>query len=1209
MRSLVLLTLLLGACAAQSWNVESYSGPQYQSYQYSYSQCFGLARRSRQTKVEIPTLYNTKTRQSAPVPQALYSADRSVIAKLEGEGWVVRTQRTLVPQFVYERVPVCCPWEQSCDQRQTNQVDQISQDSNAPCANGGQLIYKDGQQVCQCPSGYQGLWCQTPVTSSKVEHTPNFPKGSIIRLTTTSGPYLDQALNEADILKRQQFPIVPMNGRMPVPRDAAPLTPYNQQAALWHQQALRARLAQLQDLYVRSRGYPIRHTPCVSCRRMKPVVSLPAPGVPRPYFARQFQAPYLLSRANKPYPQARLDKPYPQIRLDKTYPQIRMDKPYPQIRLDKSYPRGLNLYTSPRPVMIARNPYSSLTSSGQLPPRMMEAAQAIQQDLQQRESNPYSVPSGRRYGNPYNSLPQQTPMYLPPQGARVPEARTPWDLDPFNQQQNPFGQQQNSGYMSDPRASENYNRERQLLAMAVFKQLMDQQRARMAVSSPVLRAQKPTLEQTQTTTPEAVKVPEPPKNEVPKEMPLMPTPEEMVQMRECHSVLEPKIKACFASQDMSIEQFMNPEFIQKSSKLCQNNAVLIQCIQQLGDVCVEKSAQISKKVLDSVLRTVGMVCQQIASRVGTQPVPAPQTQQTQDQVSQSSGSTESPNQAQAPEESQDDQTMPSLEEQQQMRQCQGILEPALNECVKSYEITLDQFMNPNFMNKARAVCQDSTNVAMCIKKLDSTCGASNVKTTKKMLNSILGMMGMVCQQIQVEGGVQANKDFQQTSKEPVQLPVQEQTMTQTNQQKPGLMPPPPQQAQDPADSQQEMPTPEEIRIIQQCQPVLEPGLNECLKNYDLTVQQFASPQFMDKAQNVCLNSNAVGECVRKLENSCGEPVVIRKMLMSLMRMMTMVCQQIQTRGGEKSQPAEANNQTPGRTLPGLPTEETLQHLQQCQPVLHTKINECLKSYDLTLQQFNEPQYVEKSSKICQDGPAVSSCIKQLDKACGEDFVLSTGRIIKSVLGTMGMICGQIQSREQEQAPRSHRGPLLRSGPPTLNKNLNENPAPVASENKHESPSQTDNLPTNSDNVVEGEQPTQGLAAKQSSGGEQVVKYMSRDLELFGYPLWLIITLILILAVLLLLFVMVVCLCLRRKKKQRKVVITKDACEKPPLPEETLCTIGIPPPSYTITPIQQNEDGLTLPPIDIGEDSVSVSLDDSATEKPPLKDTDNKTGKY
>ncbi|XP_055887629.1 uncharacterized protein LOC106070978 isoform X6 [Biomphalaria glabrata] len=1100
MRSLVLLTLLLGACAAQSWNVESYSGPQYQSYQYSYSQCFGLARRSRQTKVEIPTLYNTKTRQSAPVPQALYSADRSVIAKLEGEGWVVRTQRTLVPQFVYERVPVCCPWEQSCDQRQTNQVDQISQDSNAPCANGGQLIYKDGQQVCQCPSGYQGLWCQTPVTSSKVEHTPNFPKGSIIRLTTTSGPYLDQALNEADILKRQQFPIVPMNGRMPVPRDAAPLTPYNQQAALWHQQALRARLAQLQDLYVRSRG--------------------------------------------------------------------------------------------------------------QLPPRMMEAAQAIQQDLQQRESNPYSVPSGRRYGNPYNSLPQQTPMYLPPQGARVPEARTPWDLDPFNQQQNPFGQQQNSGYMSDPRASENYNRERQLLAMAVFKQLMDQQRARMAVSSPVLRAQKPTLEQTQTTTPEAVKVPEPPKNEVPKEMPLMPTPEEMVQMRECHSVLEPKIKACFASQDMSIEQFMNPEFIQKSSKLCQNNAVLIQCIQQLGDVCVEKSAQISKKVLDSVLRTVGMVCQQIASRVGTQPVPAPQTQQTQDQVSQSSGSTESPNQAQAPEESQDDQTMPSLEEQQQMRQCQGILEPALNECVKSYEITLDQFMNPNFMNKARAVCQDSTNVAMCIKKLDSTCGASNVKTTKKMLNSILGMMGMVCQQIQVEGGVQANKDFQQTSKEPVQLPVQEQTMTQTNQQKPGLMPPPPQQAQDPADSQQEMPTPEEIRIIQQCQPVLEPGLNECLKNYDLTVQQFASPQFMDKAQNVCLNSNAVGECVRKLENSCGEPVVIRKMLMSLMRMMTMVCQQIQTRGGEKSQPAEANNQTPGRTLPGLPTEETLQHLQQCQPVLHTKINECLKSYDLTLQQFNEPQYVEKSSKICQDGPAVSSCIKQLDKACGEDFVLSTGRIIKSVLGTMGMICGQIQSRaEQEQAPRSHRGPLLRSGPPTLNKNLNENPAPVASENKHESPSQTDNLPTNSDNVVEGEQPTQGLAAKQSSGGEQVVKYMSRDLELFGYPLWLIITLILILAVLLLLFVMVVCLCLRRKKKQRKVVITKDACEKPPLPEETLCTIGIPPPSYTITPIQQNEDGLTLPPIDIGEDSVSVSLDDSATEKPPLKDTDNKTGKY
>ncbi|KAH9488558.1 hypothetical protein Btru_061823 [Bulinus truncatus] len=1263
----------------------SLRGPQAQGYRVNFSQCFGLARRSRQVKVEVPTLYNTRTRQTAAIPQALYSADQGLVSRLESDGWVVRTQRTVVPQNVYERVPVCCPWDSNCHQSQQNQV---HTEMNAPCVNGGQLVYKDGQQTCQCPPGHRGLWCQISDNSGRPEPATNFPSGPVIRVASSSGPYMDQAIQQAEYLRRQQLAMnSPMYAPVPVQREVQPMSPYSQQAALWHQQALRARLSQLED-YARSRGYPFKRKMCVTC--MKTLMGRPASMREMPTFGKWMYPNYMISRVNRPRP----------------YFITPMNKPYRRMYMPP---------TSPRPVPKLRNPYA-MTSSGQQTPYFMESSFTVQQEIQPMGNNPYSLTRGnsdvkylvdrvqadRLPGNPYNNIPSQGQNYLPPI-AKMPSARTPWDLDPFSQQQNP-------GFMNDPRLPNRLNRERQLLALAVFKELMNRRRSRLSTVTPSFRARQPVIspELAKTTTPvsESTKLPEPKEGEgsMPSGFPQMPSPEELAQMRVCQSVLEPQIKDCFLTQNLTAEQFMSPDFVEKSAQLCKNSADVGQCIQKLEGVCGESAAGVNKKVTDSLLRMIGMVCNQIMARASSQNAPE-QQQPINDDDQTRAGVNESQGQG-----TDEEQSVPTLEEQQQMRQCQGVLEPMLNDCIKGHDLTLEQFMNPEYMKKAMDVCQDSTNVGECVKKLDNACGAPNTKTTKKMLNSILGMMGMVCQQIQAKGGVPVNKNMKE--------PVQEPEMTQTNQPKPETVPT---TAQEGSEGQHEFPTADEIRVMQQCQSTVESGLNECLSSYDITIQQFVSPQFTEKASNVCQNGQSVGECLRKLENSCGEPQVIKKMLMSMMRMMTMVCQQVQSKAGDNHAPAAPSSQPvtaqesdeTNQQRDGMPTQEDIQQMQQCQATLEPKINECLKGHDITFQQFNDPQFIDKVRKVCQDSQSVGPCIQQLDKSCGESYINTTRKMLKTVLGMLGMTCQQVPQNDQvdlsgtsqtqdgspvtlemlhkcettllskvqdclkdhsitfdqflnpqfkdksravcqngeavrqcvekldtecggEATKRmirsvlhmmgtacnnimnqaqgnsipSHRGTLLRSGhmPQIPEKKPEENAGQVYNNPKQSTPTKTESITNDEDKDLIAGNLVHGPAAKAMTG-EDVVKYTSRDLEIFGYPLWLILTLILILVILVLLFVMVICLCVRRKKKQRKVIITKEASEKPPLPEDTMCTIGIPPPSYTITTVQQNEDGLALPPIDLGEDTVSVSVDDRANEKPPLDDIDNSSGKY
>ena len=48
---------------------------------------------------------------------------------------------------------------------------------------------------------------------------------------------------------------------------------------------------------------------------------------------------------------------------------------------------------------------------------------------------------------------------------------------------------------------------------------------------------------------------------------------------------------------------------------------------------------------------------------------------------------------------------PTAEEIQQMQECQQILTPRIDGCLQSHQMTLENFMNPEYMPKAREVCE------------------------------------------------------------------------------------------------------------------------------------------------------------------------------------------------------------------------------------------------------------------------------------------------------------------------------------------------------------------------------------------------------------------------------------------------------------------------------------------------------------------------
>ncbi|CAL1542962.1 unnamed protein product [Lymnaea stagnalis] len=1532
----VLFALLAAVCAAQRWDVQSFQGPNQQSVtiNYSQSQCFGLARRSRQAQVQIPTLYNIKTKQISPIPQALYNADQSVIAKLESDGWVVRNQRAFMPQLTYERVQICCPWDQNCDQNQPIQ-DSPDITANSPCVNGGQLTFEDGQQKCRCPTGnvkYVGKLCHIQETSQTV--APNPSSGPAIPVTTTYGRYGDMAVQDAEILRQQQRLMSQASNRPVMEPRQSPITasydPWAQQAALWHQQALRAKFAQLEELYRRTqafnvKGYPafqgfppraspwLRPVPGRNFNVAKPIpgrgfnVPQPAPGrginapqpvpgrgfnVPQPFPVRGFNVPQPIPGRASPVPQnipgrgfnvpqpapgrgfnapqpvpgrgfnvpqpfpvrgfnvpqrfprryfnfpqpihgRDLNVPQPIRGRDSIAPQLIRGRGFnapqpirgrvsnaPQsfptrdsfilqhfplqspanlqpVRM-RGYPlaepeRGQNLFNQILKSIISkrinslksrtdaqnRNPYNAIISPGQLPPGMIQAAYAIRQELQQQERGP-----GNPYSNfqdsPYiNSMANQMQGDQPPQGARVPEARTPWDLDPFGQQQNPV-------FMNDPRATrvrapEGFNNDRQILALAVYKHILNQQRARLAAGSPIKSVNQPIPTQDHSKSPNPVPQPQQPSVEPPQ----MQAPYDITQMRQCLAKVEPKLNACFQTYDVTVEQFISPVYIEKSRKVCQNGNTVGQCIQSLEMACGEAAAPTTRQMVSSVLRTMSMVCQEIMARAhaGSQAIPVEPPVELQTQTTEQK--TELP-QEQQQQPAQGQQEMPTPEEQQLMIECQKVLEPVLNDCLKEYDITIDQFMNPQYMSKAQALCDDNTAVGQCIMQMDKVCGDYSQKTTKKMIHSILGMMGMVCKHIQERGG--DNKISPTSGAVPIKgqpileekAPIEEPPMSKTIQQQPELGVPLQNQSQTEGQGEQPMHTEEEQKIMHQCQPVLQSKLNECLHQHGVTVQEFINPEYIDKARNVCQDSISVGHCLRQLDKTCGDGAILvtRKVLTSILQMMGMVCQKIQARGESPMAPATAGNQGPNNhdelvakpttnALPqeketsapsqqqpqtqesqddlSVPTQEEQQLMQQCQPVLQNKLNECLQQHGVTVQEFINPEHIDKSRKVCQDNGAVSQCIVQLDKSCGETATVTTRKMLTTILRMMGMVCQQIQAhgdqpkpsvpaqsvqeqqeQQQHQVPKdgqAHipgnaphngehnqptpqelesmkkcqasleprlneclkghsltieqfvnpdfmdksralckdsnavgecimkldtvcgqdavdttrkmihsilsmmggvcqkimslgeqgvptsskgipRGPLLRSGgmPPNTpaQSKGNDVKSPLPNLASKQVPTSEDMLPSAdvSNNNVPSQQDVDGASAKANTGHD-TADYVSRDLEIFGYPLWLIITLILILVVLLLLFVMVTCLCVRRRRRQKKVVITKEI-EKMPIPiDEKMCTVGIPPPSYTTTAVQQNEDGLALPPLDIGEDSVSVNLDESFNEKPPL----------
>ncbi|XP_059143850.1 uncharacterized protein LOC131931160 [Physella acuta] len=1016
------------------------SGQRLETSGLQRSQCTGLARRSRQVPVDVPLLYNMRTRELAEIPQQLYNAHPNFIARLEIDGWVVQTRRTIATQVVNERVPVCCPWDQNCQQMQQRKTG-----IQFPCANGGQMVILYNVQKCVCRPGFRGVWCQIPDLIGLPENVAPFPHGPVIRGVS---PYtFSDGLANQELSRQQQE-------RNSFNRDQVLRS---QQALLWHQQVLRSRLAQAEEYYRRLQG---QLTPAML-----------------------------------------------------------------QSMQEELQRKGAG----------NTNPYSTIQPEQNLFHRLKS---------DQMQSNQYS--------------------YMPRQG--VPEARTPWDLDPFNMQQFP-------GFRNDARSS---IRERQMLAMAFYQQMMDQYKPITRNDGPLQSKNNQNQLQGVKEDLQSVSV----KDSSSAQAQAVGTrPDELLQVEKCQSVLQPKLDECLGLYDITLQQFMNPEYINKARVICQNDASVGQCITRLDTSCGEVTA---RKMINSILKMMGLVCQHIRTNGGKAPMP--ETSNDEKPIQEEpvrSSNTEigaSPPLAPVSEE------MLTTEERQLLEQCQPILEPKINECMTSNELTIQEFINPTNMDKARGLCREGHVVGQCITNLDKACGQAAVLTARKMISSVLRMMGVVCQHIQMNGPLNGGSHSQaradKKNSEPVkEEPVKEEPVQMTSQNK--------QEKNGPsANLPSEQRTPATHQEMQQCLLLLETKVNECLTFSGLTITDVFAPANLDKARHMCRDNTQLDECIMRHETACAQlPVsVTRPRLMAVINTLNMYCKQIQSSG--QADPDSQKNEMNQPEMPGSASVQ--EQIQKCQLSLEPKINECLHSYGIVLQQFMNPEFIDKSRSICLDSKVVVTCIVELEKVCGVQTVETTRRMLQSLLRTMSMVCERITSTEKEMT--SGQGGTvtdthtLRSG--VLGHPSQEIQATKGQQLPHETAS---NQGDNEIAEVKNELPVKA-SLQESPSDVDKMKYISRHMEAFGYPLWLIITLILILVVLSLLSVMVICLCVRRRRKQNKVIITREI-EKVPIPiDEKMCTIGIPPPSYTTTTIRQTEDGLALPPLDLADDSANVKLD-------------------
>ncbi|GFR76408.1 hypothetical protein ElyMa_000482000 [Elysia marginata] len=623
--------------------------------------CFGLARRTRTQTIQSPYLYNVKTSQSAPVPSFLFSAENWVISKMENEGWEVRTRTMNVPKHIYERVPVCCPWDNQCNHGRQPQT-MTSPSGPGPCANGGQLIYRDGKQKCECPPGFGGPWCQI---SEGVGAGHAFPTGPLTRVRVTQGPF-SEMVREAE-LWRQKVLQSRLGGQFS--QDAAPMLsrrdhllasvvgPWAHQAAVWHQDTLRSKMA-----------HAMAQAQMIQAQMTQAAQSHFARGAFQEGAMRGYLTELVRREMQKQQHRQLAGNPYSRATLDINDPNIQA-----LLRMHNLQPTGGNPYAA----MHGRGP--AMTR-----PRMGE--------------NPYdNVRPFGRHPDMVNA------------GMRPPRARTPWDLDPFNKQVPPF-------MRGDPRRVQ--GTDRRLMAMAMYQHLMAHHRPDTrsnqapprypeGMMPPMVKDFQPEVpmsfgdEQAQqnqesdrwsSPKPEETPVPDmmPPgentlglgletsesgneigaTDSIPSQVPPMtngldnmandnmqsmsgnpamrmgpqppmageqgmmmppqpPSPEEIQQMQQCQELLTPKINECLQSHQITLEQFMNPEYMPTARLVCQDSVSVGQCMTKLDGACGQTevlAVTVTRKMLASVLQMMTMVCRQIEARGGDAEIPPLQTQ-------------------------------------------------------------------------------------------------------------------------------------------------------------------------------------------------------------------------------------------------------------------------------------------------------------------------------------------------------------------------------------------------------------------------------------------------------------------------------------------------------------------------------------------------------------------------------------------------------
>ncbi|RUS92159.1 hypothetical protein EGW08_000012 [Elysia chlorotica] len=697
--------LVAASVTAQSWHGEvpqrqaSDAGRQFQESglegERPDARCYGLARRTRTQTIQRPHLYNVRTGQTAPVPAFLFSADNSVITKMENEGWEVRTRTMNVPKHIYERVPVCCPWDTQCNHgRQLQAV--ASPAASGPCANGGQLIYRDGQRKCECPPGFGGPWCQIPEGMGTIPASHPFPTGPLTRVRVTQGPF-SEMVREAELWRQRAM----MNrqggqfsqGAAPMlsPRDhllASVAGPWAQQAAVWHQDTLRSKLAHAmaqaqmaqaqmartaQEHFGTGQGQWQQNemTPFHITRAMQQRGGNPYSAVdPRAMMAMAKQSTFQ-SGAMRGYlaELARQEMQRQNLRQQQQQPAI---NPYSHRPLDINDPNIQAMLRMHNLQPTGGNPFAAL---------------------------PHAAPAMNRPGMINNPYDRTRPYGRQPGaingGMRPPQARTPWDLDPFGNQVPPF--------MTGDRRRGTPN-DRQMIAMAMYQHLMAHHRPETSPNQPAPGYPEdmmlPMAKQFQPDVPMSLGDAQPQQN----------------QEGESWTAIKPE------------ENFMTAAMPQGSGDLGIDTTDSRSDMGPGNPTPPQLPPMTNGPSMDNT--NMPPMSGNPAMGMGLQPPMA-----------------DNPDMMMPPQP-------PTAEEIQQMQQCQQILTPKIDECLQSHQMTLETFMNPEYMPQARLICEDSISIGQCITQLDGACGTTEVMAvtvTRKMLASVLQMMTMVCRQIEARG--------------------------------------------------------------------------------------------------------------------------------------------------------------------------------------------------------------------------------------------------------------------------------------------------------------------------------------------------------------------------------------------------------------------------------------------------------------------------